>query len=82
MERLMDLAAKELNMDKAEIRRKNFIQPEDFPYQTPVALEYDIGNYEASLDRAMEMAGVDEFAYRGMIPQAALAVSWPYQVSQ
>ncbi len=55
LERLVETAARELNMDPAELRRKNFIQPEDFPYQTPVALEYDVGDYEASLNKALEL---------------------------
>ncbi|HIG39313.1 MAG: xanthine dehydrogenase family protein molybdopterin-binding subunit [bacterium] len=70
LERLVEKAARSLSMDPSEIRRKNFIQPEDFPYQTPVALEYDIGNYEASLDRAMEMAAVSDFDARRADSQA------------
>ena len=64
LERIVDLAAKELGIDPAELRRKNMIQPADFPYQTPVALEYDIGDYEASLNKAMEMADYAGFAGR------------------
>lgn len=56
IERLVDTMAHELGMDPAEFRRKNFIQPDEFPYQTPVALIYDSGNYEAALDKALEMA--------------------------
>ncbi|WP_414947278.1 molybdopterin cofactor-binding domain-containing protein, partial [Klebsiella pneumoniae] len=55
IERLVDTMAHELGMDPAEFRRKNFIQPDEFPYQTPVALIYDSGNYEAALDKALEM---------------------------
>ena len=51
-------------MDPAEIRRRNFIQPEDFPYETPVALTYDTGDYEASLDRALEHIDYTRFAAR------------------
>ena len=54
VERLVETAARELGMDPAELRRRNFIQPEDFPYETPVALTYDTGDYEASLNRALE----------------------------
>ena len=57
VERLMDLAAKEMDVDPAELRRKNFIQPDEFPYQTPVALQYDSGNYEGALDKALAMIG-------------------------
>ena len=64
VERIVDMAAKELGVDPAELRRKNMIQPADFPYQTPVALEYDIGDYEASLNKALEMADYAGFANR------------------
>ncbi len=64
VERIVDLAAKELGVDPAELRRKNMIQPADFPYQTPVALEYDIGDYEVSLNKALEMADYAGFANR------------------
>jgi carbon-monoxide dehydrogenase large subunit len=56
VERLVDIAARDLNMDPIEIRRKNFIQPEEFPYQTPVALLYDSGNYDALFDKLEEIA--------------------------
>lgn len=56
VERLVDTAARELNMDPIEFRRKNFIPSQEFPYQTPVALQYDSGNYSATMDRAVEMA--------------------------
>ena len=55
IERIVDMAAHELNMDPAELRRQNFIQPDEFPYQTPVALVYDSGDYEPALDQAMQM---------------------------
>jgi carbon-monoxide dehydrogenase large subunit len=54
VERMVDLAAQELAMDPLELRRKNFISKDQFPYQTPVALLYDSGNYEAALDKALE----------------------------
>jgi carbon-monoxide dehydrogenase large subunit len=56
VERMMDRMALELGEDPVEFRRKNFIQPDQFPYQTPVALLYDSGNYEAALDKALGMA--------------------------
>jgi carbon-monoxide dehydrogenase large subunit len=56
LERLVDLAARELNMDPIEIRRKNFIQPHEFPYQTPVALQYDSGDYDALFDKLVEIS--------------------------
>ena len=57
VERLMDLAAREMDKDPAELRRMNFLQPDQFPYQTPVVLQYDSGNYEPALDKALEMIG-------------------------
>src|SRR3989475_12412742 len=51
---MVDLSAAELGMDPLEIRRKNFIPKEKFPYQTPVALLYDSGNYAGALDKALE----------------------------
>ncbi|NBC15982.1 MAG: molybdopterin-dependent oxidoreductase [Bacteroidetes bacterium] len=61
VERTIELASKEMGVDPAELRRKNFIQPDEFPYQTPVALQYDSGNYEGALDKALEMIGYDDF---------------------
>ena len=54
VERVVDLAAHEMGIDPAELRRKNFIAPDAFPYDTPVALQYDSGNYEGALDKALE----------------------------
>ena len=64
VERLVETAARELGTDPAELRRKNFIQTSDFPYETPVALTYDTGDYEASLDRALSLADYSGFAQR------------------
>lgn len=55
LERLMSLAARELGQDPAELRRKNLIPPDRFPYDTPVVLQYDSGNYEPALDMALDM---------------------------
>jgi carbon-monoxide dehydrogenase large subunit len=52
---MMSRMALELGVDPLEFRRKNFIQPDEFPYQTPVALQYDSGNYEPAMDKAMQM---------------------------
>ncbi len=57
MERMVDLSAMARKIDPAEFRRKNFIPADKFPYQTPVALVYDSGNYAGALDRVLEMAG-------------------------
>jgi len=62
VERLVETAARDMKMDPAAIRKLNFIRT--FPYQTPVALMYDTGNYDATLDAAMEMADVQGFAKR------------------
>jgi len=56
LERLVDLAAQELGMDPIEIRRKNFIPANEFPYQTPVAFLYDSGDYQKLFDKAVEVA--------------------------
>ncbi len=57
VERIVSTVARELGMDPVDIRRKNFIQPSEFPYQTPVALQYDSGNYEPAMDMALEKLG-------------------------
>lgn len=64
LERLVDVAAREMGMDRVEIRRKNFIRPDQFPYQTPVALQYDSGDYEATLREALRAARYDSFERR------------------
>lgn len=62
IERMMDRVAAELNMDPAEIRRVNFIKPDQFPYQNVFGLlPYDSGNYEPALDKALAMAGYADF---------------------
>ena len=62
LERIVDEAARQLGADKIELRRKNFI--DKFPYQTPVALQYDSGDYYASLDKALKLADWHGFAKR------------------
>ncbi|TKT74249.1 xanthine dehydrogenase family protein molybdopterin-binding subunit [Aquamicrobium sp. LC103] len=62
LERVMETAARELGVDPAELRRVNFIR--QFPHQTPVILNYDAGDYEASLDAAMKAADYAGFAKR------------------
>ena len=67
IERLLDIAAHELNIDRAEIRRRNLIPPDAFPYNNEIIyqdfapLSYDSGNYEPILDKALEMIGYDRF---------------------
>jgi len=62
VERLVETAAREMKMDPVEIRRRNFIR--EFPYQTPVALCYDTGNYEATLDAVLKLADVSGYQRR------------------
>ncbi|HTC69356.1 MAG TPA: molybdopterin cofactor-binding domain-containing protein, partial [Acidothermaceae bacterium] len=57
VERIVDCLAYELKMDPAELRLKNFIKPEQFPYTTKTGWVYDSGNYEPAMRLAMEMAG-------------------------
>ena len=61
LERMMDLGARQLGVDPAELRRQNFIPADQFPYLTPVALQYDSGNYEPALDRALAMVDYTNF---------------------
>ena len=60
IERMTDLLAHELNMDPAALRMKNFIKPEQFPYQSALGWEYDSGDYHGALRKAMEMIGYDD----------------------
>ncbi|HXG53527.1 MAG TPA: xanthine dehydrogenase family protein molybdopterin-binding subunit [candidate division Zixibacteria bacterium] len=59
IERLVDKAARDLGIDRIEIRRKNFIRPEEFPYRTGVNVEYDSGDYEKSLAEALRLSGYE-----------------------
>jgi len=67
METIMDRVARELNMDPAEVRRRNFIQKDEYPYSVGILyrdnnpLEYDSGNYPACLEEALKMIGYDDF---------------------
>src|SRR5262245_11434003 len=67
MERLLDIAARELGLDPGEIRRRNFIPPDAFPYKNEIiyqdftALEYDSGNYAPILAKALELIGYERF---------------------
>jgi aerobic carbon-monoxide dehydrogenase large subunit len=64
LERLVDAVAKDTGIDRVELRRRNFIAPDAFPYQTPVALQYDSGNYQATLDAALKAADAAGFESR------------------
>jgi len=67
IERLLDLAARELGLDVVEIRRRNYLPPEAFPhdnqiiYQDFAPLVYDSGNYQPIMDKALELVGYDKF---------------------
>jgi carbon-monoxide dehydrogenase large subunit len=54
IERMVDIMAHDLGVDPAELRQRNFIRPEQFPYRSPTGWEYDSGNYPAALSKAME----------------------------
>ncbi|THD82994.1 xanthine dehydrogenase family protein molybdopterin-binding subunit [Aliigemmobacter aestuarii] len=64
LERLIDKAARELGVDPIELRRKNFITADQFPYQTPVAVVYDTGNYHATMDKLLEISDYAGFGAR------------------
>ena len=56
LERVMDSVARELGMDPAEIRRRNLLAPDVFPYQTPTGMAYDSGDYQPALEKALALA--------------------------
>jgi aerobic carbon-monoxide dehydrogenase large subunit len=60
IERMTDLLAYERGEDPAEFRMKNFIKPEQFPYNSPTGWQYDSGNYHAALQLALDMVGYDD----------------------
>lgn len=64
LERLVDVAARQCGFDRVELRRRNFIATDAFPYQTPVALEYDSGDYFSTLSQALETSGWHGFEAR------------------
>src|SRR5262245_60468712 len=60
VERMVDCLADELGMDPAELRMRNLLRPEQFPYTTPTGWEYDSGDYPRALEEAMRIAGYEE----------------------
>ena len=64
MERAVDLVAQELGLDPADVRRRNFIAPDAFPYETPTGIIYDSGEYAAVFERSLEMSGYREWRER------------------
>jgi carbon-monoxide dehydrogenase large subunit len=65
-ERTVDLIAQELDLDPADVRRKNFISPEVFPYTTPTGTTYDSGDYARGFDRALELADYAHWRARAL----------------
>ncbi|HYW56569.1 MAG TPA: xanthine dehydrogenase family protein molybdopterin-binding subunit [Polaromonas sp.] len=64
MERLMDEAARQIGMDRIELRRRNFIQPAQMPYKNPMGQVYDTGNFESVMNQALVLADWDGFGAR------------------
>ncbi|WP_425046116.1 xanthine dehydrogenase family protein molybdopterin-binding subunit [Primorskyibacter sp. S87] len=70
IERVIDMAARELGMDPLEIRRKNFVKPDQYPFASAAGLEYDTGNYDALVDRLEEIIDRPGFAARRAASEA------------
>ncbi|MFC4988848.1 xanthine dehydrogenase family protein molybdopterin-binding subunit [Saliphagus infecundisoli] len=66
-ERIVDVAARELGIDRAELRRRNQISPDEFPYETAVGASYDSGDYEPALEKVLEAIGYDERTEDGTV---------------
>ena len=64
MERAVDMVAQELGLDPADVRRRNFIAPDAFPYETPTGIIYDSGEYAAVFERSLEMSNYQEWRER------------------
>lgn len=64
MERLIDLAAAQMGIDRLELRRRNHISPDDMPHKTPSSLDYDSGDFPTVFDKALALADWDNFAWR------------------
>ena len=70
LETLVEKAARETGRDRTELRRKNFIPKDAFPYQTPVALQYDTGDFDALHDQALRLSDYQNFAQRRAASEA------------
>ena len=77
LERTMNRIAAELGLDPAEVRRRNFIAPDAFPYATPTGVKYDSGNYQKALERALEL--VDYAGWRAK-QEAARVEGWWHRI--
>lgn len=70
IERIMDIVADEVGVDPAEVRRRNFIGPDEFPYSTCTGVIYDSGNYQPALDKALETIGYANFKQEQLAARA------------
>jgi carbon-monoxide dehydrogenase large subunit len=82
LERIVDMAAVELGIDPIELRKRNFLRPEDFPFTTATGANYDNGEYAKAIDEAARLAGYDELRReqaerreRGDVKQLGIGVS-------
>jgi carbon-monoxide dehydrogenase large subunit len=82
LERIVDMAAAELGMDPVDIRKRNFLRPDEFPLSTVTGANYDVGEYAKALDEAVRIAGYDELRKdqrerreRGDVKQLGIGVS-------
>ena len=75
VERVVELVARATGMDPVEVRRKNFIQPEEFPYTVATAVTYDSGNYALALDKAVETIGYAELRQKQAELRSRAAIS-------
>jgi aerobic carbon-monoxide dehydrogenase large subunit len=82
LERILDMAADELGVDPVEIRKKNFLAPDEFPLTTVTGANYDVGEYRKALEEAVRIAGYDELRReqaarreRGDVEQLGIGVS-------
>ena len=64
LERIMEMAARGLGMDPAEVRRRNFVPADAFPYQAPAGAVFDAGDYEAALDELLKLSGYEDLKRR------------------
>ncbi len=71
IERVVDLAARELGVDPAELRRRNLIRADELPYRTPIGIEIDSGDFETVLDLTLDLADWDGFGGRAAAARAA-----------
>ena len=82
IERVMDLIAQKLTMDPAEVRRRNFIPADAFPYMNPMGREFDNGNYEAALDRALELVESGDVRLACHLVEVAVAAEPEHEGAQ